>query len=66
MADAFLGLGSNLGDKRANLEKALEKLNNHNLIEVLKASSLYETEPVGFKEQDWFLNLVVKISTSLT
>lgn len=66
MADAFLGLGSNLGNKRANLEKALEKLHNHNLIEVLKVSSFYETEPVGFKEQDWFLNLVVKISTSLT
>ncbi|NLT96110.1 MAG: 2-amino-4-hydroxy-6-hydroxymethyldihydropteridine diphosphokinase [Clostridia bacterium] len=66
MAKAFLGLGSNLGDKRANLEEALKKLKNHPRIEILKVSSFYETEPVGFIEQDWFLNIAVKIDTSLT
>lgn len=66
MANAFLGLGSNLGDKRDYLEKALEKLKNHPSIDVLKISSFYETEPVGYKAQDWFLNIVVKIATSLT
>src|SRR5690554_4522508 len=66
MAEAFLGLGSNLGKKRANLEKALEILGNHPQVNILKVSSFYETEPVGYLDQDWFLNIVVKIDTALT
>jgi len=65
MAKAYLGLGSNLGDKKTNLTTALELLYKNPLIEVLKSSSFYETEPIGFNEQDWFLNAVVKVETSL-
>ena len=65
MAKAYLGLGSNLGDKKTNVTTALEMLYKNPLIEVLKISSFYETEPIGFKEQDWFLNVVVKVETSV-
>jgi len=65
MAEAYLGLGSNLGNKRNNLKSALKMLEDHPQVEVRKVSSFYETEPVGYKEQDRFLNLVVKIDTSL-
>ncbi|MDK2824657.1 MAG: 2-amino-4-hydroxy-6-hydroxymethyldihydropteridine diphosphokinase [Clostridia bacterium] len=65
MAKAYLGLGSNLGNKKANIEAAIQMLANNEKIKVLKISSYYETEPVGFKEQDWFLNIVVKIETLL-
>ncbi len=63
MADAYLGLGSNLGDKRLYLRRALEKLEAGGLIE--NVSSLYSTEPVGNKEQDWFLNAAVKLRCDL-
>jgi 2-amino-4-hydroxy-6-hydroxymethyldihydropteridine diphosphokinase len=59
MADAYLGLGSNLGDKQAYLRQALDKLRV--VCAVKKVSSLYVTEPVGNKEQDWFLNAAVHI-----
>ena len=59
MADAYLGLGSNLGDKRAYLGQALDRLSL--FCTVKKVSSLYVTEPVGNKEQDWFLNAAVHI-----
>jgi 2-amino-4-hydroxy-6-hydroxymethyldihydropteridine diphosphokinase len=61
---AYLGLGSNLGDKEMNLRRALQSLDQPE-IEILKASPLYATEPVDFKDQDWFLNQVVSIQTSL-
>ncbi len=63
MADAYLGLGSNLGDKRLYLQQALEKLAAAGTIE--RVSSLYATEPVGNKEQDWFLNAAAKLRSDL-
>ena len=63
MADAYLGLGSNLGDKRLYLWRALEKLGEAGSIE--NVSSLYATEPVGNREQDWFLNAAVKLRCDL-
>jgi 2-amino-4-hydroxy-6-hydroxymethyldihydropteridine diphosphokinase len=53
---AILGLGSNLGDRVRNLERALEHLKHGVRLERL--SSVYETEPVGDREQPWFLNMV--------
>ena len=53
---AILGLGSNLGDRVRNLERALEHLKHGMRLERL--SSIYETEPVGDREQPWFLNMV--------
>ncbi len=59
---AFLGLGSNMGDSRVILEEAVQALTETG--EVVAVSSLYETEPVGGPEQDPFLNLVVELETS--
>jgi 2-amino-4-hydroxy-6-hydroxymethyldihydropteridine diphosphokinase len=59
----YLGLGANLGDRKQNLKQALELLSQHVTIE--KVSSVYETEPIGFKEQPLFLNAVCCVSTQL-
>ncbi|MDS1030304.1 2-amino-4-hydroxy-6-hydroxymethyldihydropteridine diphosphokinase [Bacillota bacterium LX-D] len=66
MAVAFIGLGSNLGDKQANIKRAIEMLNGHEEVDVTKISPNYETEPVGYAEQDNFFNAVVAVETSLT
>ncbi len=64
MSEAWLGLGSNLGDKRAHIQQALAEIAaSCRLVEV---SSLYKTEPVGFKDQDWFLNCTARIATPKT
>ena len=65
MATAFLGLGSNLGDRLGNLRRAIERLKESDEIEVEEISPVYETEPVGRQDQPWFLNLVLRIKTSL-
>jgi lysyl-tRNA synthetase class 2 len=62
---AFLGLGSNLGDRQSYLDAACRELAAHPLIRIIQTSSLYETEPVGYQEQGWFLNQVVEIETTL-
>ncbi|HSZ21326.1 MAG TPA: 2-amino-4-hydroxy-6-hydroxymethyldihydropteridine diphosphokinase [Candidatus Acidoferrum sp.] len=67
MADGkliYLSLGSNLGDRAANLERAIEALQGIGA-PVLRRSSIYETEPVDFLAQPWFLNCVVEAETSL-
>lgn len=60
----FLALGSNVGDRRAHLAAALRAIAGFARIEAI--STVYETEPVGFAGQGPFLNLVVRISTSLS
>jgi 2-amino-4-hydroxy-6-hydroxymethyldihydropteridine diphosphokinase len=60
----YLSLGSNLGDRAANLERAIEALSEIGA-RVLLRSSIYETEPVDFLAQPWFLNCVVEAETSL-
>jgi 2-amino-4-hydroxy-6-hydroxymethyldihydropteridine diphosphokinase len=64
MADVYLGLGSNLGDRLLNLRSALDRMGPWGA-EVRRVSSLYETEPVGFLEQDWFLNAAAQVKTDL-
>jgi 2-amino-4-hydroxy-6-hydroxymethyldihydropteridine diphosphokinase len=59
----YLGLGTNLGNTESNLEQALHFLSEN--ITILKKSSIYETEPVGFKDQPWFLNMVIEAETDL-
>ncbi len=61
--EVYLGLGSNLGDRKANLEKALQLLGERLHIE--QVSSLYETEPVGYAEQPMFYNAVCRAETEL-
>jgi 2-amino-4-hydroxy-6-hydroxymethyldihydropteridine diphosphokinase len=63
MATAYLGLGSNMGDRKQNLAQALGLLSTHVMVE--KVSPVYETEPVGYKDQPLFLNAVCLISTEL-
>jgi 2-amino-4-hydroxy-6-hydroxymethyldihydropteridine diphosphokinase len=60
----YLSLGSNLGDRAANLELAFAALPGAG-VQMLRPSSLYETEPVDFLAQPWFLNCVVEAETSL-
>lgn len=57
----YLSLGSNVGDRAANLNKAIERLRA--LGEVVAVSSFYETEPVEFAAQPWFLNCAVQLDT---
>ena len=59
----YLGLGSNLGDRARNLNMAVKRLSVG--ITIKKFSSIYETEPVGYKEQPLFLNAVVSAETEL-
>jgi 2-amino-4-hydroxy-6-hydroxymethyldihydropteridine diphosphokinase len=60
----YLSLGSNIGDRAANIARAVSALALHG-VRVTRQSSLYETEPVDFREQDWFLNCVVEAQTEL-
>jgi len=60
----YLGLGSNVGNREAWLRSAVESLNAPDL-KLLRTSSLYETEPIGFREQGWFLNIVAEFETAL-
>jgi 2-amino-4-hydroxy-6-hydroxymethyldihydropteridine diphosphokinase len=57
----YLSLGSNVGDRAANLNSAIERLRGLGTIE--RVSSFYETEPVEFTAQPWFLNCAIKLDT---
>jgi 2-amino-4-hydroxy-6-hydroxymethyldihydropteridine diphosphokinase len=61
---AYVGLGSNLGDRRSNLENAVERLGSPEL-RVPRQSSIYETEPRDVADQPWFLNQVIEVETTL-
>jgi 2-amino-4-hydroxy-6-hydroxymethyldihydropteridine diphosphokinase len=61
---AYLSLGSNVGDRAAQLREAAARLSAAG--RVLSASSVYETEPVEFTAQPWFLNCVVTLATDQT
>ena len=65
MADVVLALGSNLGDPAATLQGAVEDLAGIPGLTLTRASSVYETEPVGGPEQDRYLNAVVLGRTEL-
>lgn len=61
----LLSLGSNIGDRKANILQALKYINESETLSAIKVSSFYETEPVGYTDQDWFLNIAVSGYTSL-
>lgn len=63
---AYVAIGSNMGNKEAYLQGAIEGLKSHGEIQVTKVSSLLSTEPYGGVEQDMFLNGMVEIKTLLT
>ena len=61
---AYLSLGSNVGDREAHLRDAIARLESCD--HVVAVSSIYETEPVEFMHQPWFLNCAVALETALT
>jgi 2-amino-4-hydroxy-6-hydroxymethyldihydropteridine diphosphokinase len=63
---AYLGLGSNIGDRISNLRGAVRLIGEIEEVKVLKASSVYETEPVGYVDQPNFLNCAIEIDTGLS
>jgi 2-amino-4-hydroxy-6-hydroxymethyldihydropteridine diphosphokinase len=64
MAIAYIGIGSNLGNRQENCLRAIELLQKKGII-VTKRSSLYKTEPWGVKDQPRFINMAIEIDTSL-
>jgi len=61
----YIGIGSNLGDKVSQCEKAISEILTIDRHKLLAKSSLFKTEPVGYTSQDWFVNAVLKIETDL-
>ena len=66
MRRAYLGIGSNLGDRRAHLQGAVDELGAVEGLRVVAVSPVYETVPVGGPPQPDFLNAVVAVDTELT
>ena len=62
----YLSLGSNIGNRQEYIESAIELVGKTEGIKILKKSGLYETSPVGYVEQDLFLNVVIKIETDFS
>ena len=66
MSRAFLSLGSNMGDRGGYLRFALKSLTEHEEIQPIRGSSIYETDPWGLVEQDKYLNACLEVETSLS
>lgn len=66
MATAYISMGSNLGDRLLYLREGLHQLELHEAITLDAISSVYETDPVGLTEQPAFLNIAVRLHTSLS
>ena len=66
MTTAYVGLGANLGDRRATIERAVELLGAAEGVEVLAVSSLRETDPVDYEDQPRFLNGAAAVETALS
>ena len=62
----FLGLGTNIGDRKKNLARALTSLNDRPDLTILRTSRIYETEPWGVVDQPKFLNMVAEVATSIS
>lgn len=58
----YLGLGSNLGNREANLSEAARRIRDSGF-SIIRSSSIYETEPVGYLDQPWFLNQVIEVES---
>lgn len=66
MVTSFIGLGSNMGDRAAFLDLAIEMMDKHPNIFVQRRSSIYETDPYGPIDQAPFLNMVIEVGTDLS
>jgi|SRR5699024_2604104 len=65
MNKVYIALGSNISPRMSYLQQAIDLLKEHDDITLTNCSAIYETEPVGYTEQDKFLNMVVEIETPL-
>lgn len=65
LVTAYIGIGSNLSYPQKNCAQAIANLSSHPDIILVARSSFYETEPVGLKEQGWYVNAVIEVQTSL-
>lgn len=63
--DALIGIGTNLGDKIANIDTALRLLSNDGAVRVEARSKLYQSPPWGVLDQDWFVNIAAAVTTDL-
>jgi len=61
----YLSLGSNIGNRKASIQKAVRLLSQNPQIDVKKCSSFYETSPVGVEKQPWFVNCAVEVETDI-
>ncbi len=64
MNDVYLSIGTNIGDRKRNLQEAVRLLTEAEGIEVIRVSSIYETAPIGYVDQDAFLNIAVYVKTT--
>jgi 2-amino-4-hydroxy-6-hydroxymethyldihydropteridine diphosphokinase len=62
---AFISVGSNIGDRKANCQSGIEAVAASGSVELTGVSKFYETEPVDYVDQDWFVNAVLRIETAL-
>ena len=62
----YLGFGTNLGDRKKNLDRAIISLDSRPDLTILRTSGIYETEPWGMTDQPNFLNMVAEIATSIS
>ncbi len=65
MKTAYLALGANMGHRERYIYEAIKLLTNHEKITLMSLSSLYETKPWGYEEQDLFMNVVLSVNTTL-
>ena len=65
MPYAYIGFGSNVNDRLVHINQALQRLSGVESVLLMQVSSIYETQPVGYDEQNWFLNGVVAVETTL-
>ncbi|MFL6518522.1 MAG: 2-amino-4-hydroxy-6-hydroxymethyldihydropteridine diphosphokinase [Bacillus sp. (in: firmicutes)] len=63
---AFISLGSNIGNRYDNITSAIKRLISYPDINLVNYSSIYETDPVGYEDQDLFLNMVIEVQTALS
>ena len=64
MITVYIALGTNVGEREANLLQALQLLPESG-VQIRRVSSIYETEPVDYLDQEWFLNAVLEAQTEL-
>jgi 2-amino-4-hydroxy-6-hydroxymethyldihydropteridine diphosphokinase len=61
---AYISAGSNMGDRLQNCRRGIEALTEAGSSRILAQSRIYATEPVDYQDQDWFINMVVKLETA--